>query len=239
MRRNESHIAFVGLGNMGARMAKNLIKHGKKVNVYDINPSAVTALEQAKPCNSPAEAASGASLVFTMLPNGEIVKEAILGDNGIFKEISKNALLVDCSTVEPRVAQELHSISKKNYIRFLDAPVSGGIVGAEAATLTFMVGGDKDSVNEITPVLLHMGSTVHYCGNVGNGQIAKICNNLVLVEIVTSTTGIYSTSISHCLEVGEMLLTDELSSFEVEGCGEKLRKVVMLLQGVAVCFKRF
>ncbi|XP_018575349.1 3-hydroxyisobutyrate dehydrogenase, mitochondrial isoform X2 [Anoplophora glabripennis] len=179
-KRHGSNIAFIGLGNMGSRMARNLIKKGCSLKIYDMVPSAKAAIQGATPCQSAEEAVKESSIVITMLPNGPIVKETILGEKGILDSVSKNSLIIDCSTVEPSVEQELSKIVGERGIRYLDAPVSGGIVGAEAATLTFMVGGEKKDVDEVEPILLHMGAKVHHCGKSGAGQIAKICNNLIL-----------------------------------------------------------
>lgn len=180
-------VAFIGIGNMGARMSKNLIKKGTKLRVYDVLPSAAQSVQGAVVCKSPAEAASEASIVITMLPDGSVVRDAVSGDNGILKGIKKGSLYVDCSTVEPKLAQELSQIAKENDIRFLDAPVSGGVTGAEAATLTFMVGGPKKDVDYVEPVLLRAGARLFHCGDYGAGQAAKLCNNLLLASSMIAT----------------------------------------------------
>lgn len=181
-------VAFIGLGNMGARMSKNMIKKGAKLRVYDVLPSAAQSIQGAEVCKSPAEAATGASVVITMLPDGSIVKDAVMGENGILKGISKGSLYVDCSTVEPKLAQELYDVANTNKIRFLDAPVSGGVTGAEAATLTFMVGGDKTDVDYVEPILLKAGARLFHCGGPGAGQSAKLCNNLLLACSMIATS---------------------------------------------------
>ncbi|KAG5893855.1 hypothetical protein JTB14_002581 [Gonioctena quinquepunctata] len=178
--RNASNVAFIGLGQMGTRMANNLIKKGQSLKVYDVVPSAAASVEGAQQCNSVEEAVKDASIVITMLPNGDVVKETLLGEKGILKGIPKKSLLVDCSTIEPKMAQELSNISKENSIRFMDAPVSGGVTGAQAGTLTFMVGGEDGDVKEVEPVLMKMGAKIFKCGSIGSGQIAKLCNNLIL-----------------------------------------------------------
>ncbi|KAJ8958774.1 hypothetical protein NQ314_006373 [Rhamnusium bicolor] len=147
----------------------------------------------------PEEASKDSAIVITMLPTGDIVKETLLGEKGILKGIPKNSLLVDCSTIAPKTAQDLSKIAKSNGIRFLDAPVSGGVVGAEAATLTFMVGGEEKDVNEVKPVLLQMGSKLHHCGTFGITMIGTAeAMNLgiklgldpkLLVSIVNVSTG--------------------------------------------------
>ncbi|CAH1365046.1 unnamed protein product [Tenebrio molitor] len=172
---------------MGARMATNLIKKGEVLRIYDVLPSNSKAVEGAQICNTPDEAVKDASVIITMLPNGDIVKDAVIGEKGILKSAPKGSLLVDCSTIQPQVAQELSKISKDNGINFLDAPVSGGVTGAQAGTLTFMVGGDRQVLSSVEPVLLKMGANVHHCGKPGAGQIAKLCNNLILAITMIGT----------------------------------------------------
>lgn len=172
---------------MGARMANNLIKKGQKLKVFDVMPSAMQNISGAQPCATPAEAAKDSSIIITMLPHGGVVKDTLLQDNGILKGMKKNSLLVDCSTIDPSMAQELSKIAKENNVRFVDAPVSGGIRGAQEATLTFMVGGDKKDMAEIEPVLLKAGSRLLHCGGPGAGQVAKICNNLILGATMAAT----------------------------------------------------
>nr|AEE61378.1 unknown [Dendroctonus ponderosae] len=178
--RPNSNVAFIGLGQMGTRMVNNLIKHGKQPRVYDVVPSAVSSIKGAIPRSSAEEAADGANIIITMLPNGQIVKDTVIGEKGILKKIGKNSLLLDSSTTGPQVARELYQAAKESSVRFLDAPVSGGVVGAQAGTLCFMVGGDEGDCKEVEPVLLHMGAKVLFCGDSGAGQITKLCNNLIL-----------------------------------------------------------
>lgn len=181
-------VAFIGLGNMGARMSKNMIAKGAKLRVFDVLPAAGQSIKGAEVCKSPAEAAEGASVVITMLPDGNIVRDAVMGKDGVLKGIPKGSLYVDCSTVEPKLAQELYDVAKQNQIRFLDAPVSGGVTGAEAATLTFMVGGDKTDVDYVEPILLKAGARLFHCGGPGAGQSAKLCNNLLLACSMIATS---------------------------------------------------
>lgn len=173
-------IAFIGLGNMGSRMATNLIKKGITLKVYDVSTEASKSIENAQICASPHEAVNNSSLIFTMLPDGDAVRSVVLGEKGIGKQMEKKSLLIDCSTIEPHVAREVYDASKVGEFNFVDAPVSGGITGAAAGTLTFMVGGDDGNVKEAMPYLNCMGSRVLHCGGPGAGQIAKHCNNLVL-----------------------------------------------------------
>ncbi|XP_045461338.1 probable 3-hydroxyisobutyrate dehydrogenase, mitochondrial [Harmonia axyridis] len=178
-RRNASTIGFIGIGNMGSHMAGHLVKKGEKVKVFDISPDAAKTVKGAHVCSSPVEAAQNSDIVFTMLPNGNVVKKTLL-EEGVLEAIPKKSLLVDSSTIEPKVSQELFEIANGKDVRFIDAPVSGGVTGAEAGTLAFMVGGNVEDVEYVKPVLLHMGARVFHCGKAGAGQIAKLSNNLIL-----------------------------------------------------------
>lgn len=178
--RYKSDVGFIGIGNMGQRMATNLVKKGRSVKVFDTSKAAAQSVTGAKVCSSPQEAATDVDFVITMLPEGEIVKEVLTAKDGILKGINKNTLLVDSSTINPKTAQELHEITKGAGIQFLDAPVSGGITGASAASLTFMIGGSEEIAKKVEPYLLQMGGRIMHCGGPGAGQIAKLCNNLIL-----------------------------------------------------------
>ncbi|XP_022913884.1 3-hydroxyisobutyrate dehydrogenase, mitochondrial [Onthophagus taurus] len=187
--RNQStDVGFIGIGNMGARMATNMIQKGLKLKVFDVVPNAAKSVAGATVCSSPKEAAQGCKVVITMLPDGGIVKETLEGKNGIMEGIDKNGLYVDCSTIDSSVAQDLYKTAKSNGFRFLDAPVSGGVTGAQAATLTFMVGGDKADLDFVEPILLKAGARVVHCGEPGAGQIAKVCNNLLLAASMTAVS---------------------------------------------------
>lgn len=173
-------VGFVGIGNMGVRMANNLIKKGRKLKVYDVSKAAAQSVTGAHVCSTPQEAATDVDLVITMLPEGATVKNVLTANDGILKGINKNSLLIDSSTIDPLDAQELHRIAKEAGIKFLDTPVSGGVTGAEAGTLTFMIGGDQEVAKKVEPYLMQMGGRIMHCGGPGAGQIAKLCNNLIL-----------------------------------------------------------
>ena len=162
-------IGFVGLGQMGRHMARNLIKSGQQVTVYDANPKAMTDF---KDCSAVSDLQDlKCETLITMLPNDSSVKN-------VYDELQcKPNLLIDCSTTSPQLARMLRD---KFGNALIDAPVSGGIVGAEKATLTFMVGGSSETFNKAEPILRLMGSNAIHCGENGTGQIAKICNNLLL-----------------------------------------------------------
>lgn len=172
---------------MGGRMATNLASKGTRLKVFDVVPAACKNVPNADVCSSPQEVAENSNVVITMLPHGKAVKEAILGEHGVLKKLTDNSILVDCSTVEPQLAQELHDVANRYGVRFVDAPVSGGVTGAEAGTLTFMAGGEETDISAVRHLLLQMGTTVLHCGKSGAGQTAKLCNNLILAASMTAT----------------------------------------------------
>jgi 3-hydroxyisobutyrate dehydrogenase len=175
-------IAFIGLGNMGGPMAHNLLKAGQKVYGFDLSEPALQHFAEAGGvvCQSPQDAARQADVVITMLPAAKHVKDVYLGDNGILSVLKAGAYCIDSSTIDPQTIQEIAEVAKARHISVCDAPVSGGTLGAQAGTLTFMVGAEHDTLIAVSSVLKHMGSNIVHCGDVGTGQIAKICNNLIL-----------------------------------------------------------
>jgi 3-hydroxyisobutyrate dehydrogenase len=175
-------IAFIGLGNMGLPMARNLLRAGHQVVGYDVVASALEAAARAgvRAADSAALATSGAECVITMLPEGRHVRDVYLGDQGIIARAGPDALLVDCSTIDVDSARAVHGAALERGLEMLDAPVSGGVAGAENATLTFMVGGSEQGVARARPILERMGKAVVHTGPAGNGQAAKICNNMIL-----------------------------------------------------------
>ena len=175
-------IGFIGLGNMGAPMAANLIKAGHQVTGYDLVPEAVAALVEkgGRAAASAAEAIAAADIVITMLPAGPQVREIYLGNAGVLGRARHGALLIDCSTIDVETARGVAAAAKRAGFDMLDAPVSGGVAGAEAASLTFMVGGEAEIFARAQPVLAAMGRTIVHAGPAGNGQAAKICNNMIL-----------------------------------------------------------
>lgn len=175
-------IAFIGLGHMGDPMAQNLIKAGHQLVVFDVVQAAIDkfrTLGQAI-ASSPKDAAAQAELVVTMLPSSPHVKSVYLGDNGVLAGAKSGTLLIDSSTIDPQTAREVAADAAKQNNPMIDAPVSGGTGGAVAGTLTFMVGGATDDYEKAKPVLAQMGKNIVHCGAAGNGQVAKICNNMLL-----------------------------------------------------------
>jgi 3-hydroxyisobutyrate dehydrogenase len=167
-------IGFIGLGNMGAPMAANLAKAGHEVTGFDV---AGVKAEGAGSAPSAAEAAKDRDVVITMLPDGPIVR-AVYAD--ILKAAKPGTLAIDCSTVDVPSARAVHDMARERGLLSLDAPVSGGVAGAEAATLTFMVGGSDEAFAKGAPLFAKMGRKAVHCGHGGAGQSAKICNNMIL-----------------------------------------------------------
>lgn len=178
-----ANIGFIGLGNMGAPMAANLVKAGHRVRGFDINAAALAALQQAggEIASGAADAARGAEFVITMLPAGEHVRDVWLHQGGLIEAVkSAGPLLIDCSTIDVASAREVTAAAKQAGLAMLDAPVSGGTTGAAAGTLTFMVGGDEAAFQRGLPILQAMGKNIFLAGGPGAGQAAKICNNMML-----------------------------------------------------------
>jgi 3-hydroxyisobutyrate dehydrogenase len=175
-------IGFIGLGNMGGPMARNLLKAGHKLRAFDVVKANLDAVVNAgaQAAGSAADAAMGAEVVLTMLPAGEHVRSVYLGDAGVIAAVAKGALLIDSSTIDVETARVVSAAAGQAGLAMLDAPVSGGVAGAEAATLTFMVGGPDDAFARGQPILQAMGKTIVHAGAAGNGQAAKICNNMLL-----------------------------------------------------------
>ena len=175
-------IGFIGLGNMGAPMAANLVKAGHQLSGFDIVPGRADALltKGGQPAATMAEAAAAGEVVITMLPAGPQVRAVYLGPDGIIAKAKKGALLIDCSTIDVETARLVTEEARKAGLEMLDAPVSGGVMGALAGTLTFMVGGTETAFQKGRPILSNMGRTIVHAGPAGSGQTAKICNNMML-----------------------------------------------------------
>ncbi|MEK0082942.1 3-hydroxyisobutyrate dehydrogenase [Benzoatithermus flavus] len=181
----EAHMAtigFIGLGHMGLPMARNLLKAGHVVQGFDLSTAAVNALATAGgvPAGSIAKVVADADIVVTMLPEGRHVRTVYLDQGGVFLSAPTSALLVDCSTIDVETARTVNAAAAARGFTMVDAPVSGGVAGAEAGTLTFMVGGTEAAFARAEPILAAMGKAVIHAGPAGNGQAAKICNNMML-----------------------------------------------------------
>jgi 3-hydroxyisobutyrate dehydrogenase len=175
-------IGFIGLGNMGLPMAQNLVKAGHAVAGFDISEYAAERLASGggTRASSAAEACEGAEFVITMLPAGEQVRDVYLGAGGVLAAVSPGTLLIDSSTIDVETARGVAQAAQTRGLAMIDAPVSGGVAGAQAATLTFMVGGPGEAFDRARPILEQMGNTIVHAGTAGNGQAAKICNNMIL-----------------------------------------------------------
>ena len=192
-------IGFVGIGNMGGPMAANLVGGGHSVRVFDLDAALVAGLvaQGAEAAGSVAEVAAGADAVVTMLPAGKHVAAVYAVDGGILGAADPGALLIDCSTIDVETSRVVHAEATEAGFEMVDAPVSGGVGGATAGTLTFMVGGSEAAFARAEPILSIMGKAVVHVGGPGNGQAAKICNNMIL--------GISMIAVSEAFALGQKL----------------------------------
>jgi 3-hydroxyisobutyrate dehydrogenase len=204
-----ARIGFIGLGNMGLPMAQNLIKAGHQIEGVDVNPAAVARLKAAGGVSveTAKVAAARADVVITMLPSGNEVREVYLGAGGIVEDANAGTLLIDCSTIDVETARSVAAEAEKKGLMMLDAPVSGGVTGATAATLTFMVGGSAQAFTRAESILQKMGKTIVHAGGPGNGQAAKICNNMIL--------GISMIAVSEAFVLAEQLGLDHQKLFDI------------------------
>lgn len=183
-------VAFYGLGNMGGPMAANLLKAGYQVCVYDLFPEAVEKLVAlgATTAESAQAVANDADVVVSMLPAGKHVKSLYIEEDGLIKVLNEGALVIDSSTIDAESAQVTAAALKEKGIEFIDAPVSGGVAGAAAGTLSFMVGGSSIAFEKAKPLLDVMGKNIFHAGEVGAGQVAKVCNNMLLSVLMVGTS---------------------------------------------------
>jgi 3-hydroxyisobutyrate dehydrogenase len=195
-------IAFIGLGNMGRFMARNLVRGGHTVIGHDVAAAALQELAQqgGRPASSVAECVHGADVVLTMLPAGRHVREVYTSADGVLAHCQAGALLVDSSTIDPATAREVAAQARERGAAMLDAPVSGGTGGAEAGTLTFMVGGAAEDLERARPVLQLMGKAIYHAGPSGAGQVVKMCNNMLLGIQMAGTCEALRLGIAHGLD---------------------------------------
>lgn len=184
------HIGFIGLGNMGGPMALNLLKAGYRLTVFDMVPDAVKKLTDAgaTAAEDVATTVKDADIVITMLPGSKHVQTVYLDANGVLAYAKEGALLIDSSTINADVARDVAAAAAQKKFRMLDAPVSGGTAGAAAGTLTFIVGGDAADLDTARPLLEKMGKNIFHAGASGAGQLAKICNNMLLAVLMIGTS---------------------------------------------------
>ncbi len=196
-------IAFIGLGNMGAPMAQNLVKAGFALTVFDLTPAAIETLKAAgaQATASAGEAAKDADIVVTMLPSTEHTQKVYLAPkDGVIAHAKPGTLFIDCSTINPDIAREVAKAARAKGFAMLDAPVSGGTAGAAGATLTFIVGGEKDALERARPLLEKMGKNIFHAGESGAGQTAKICNNMLLAIHMIGTAEALSLGVASGLD---------------------------------------
>lgn len=182
-----SRIGFVGLGNMGAPMARNLLAAGHDVKIFDLVAQAMDGVPGGKRQTSAGACATDVDIFISMLPAGRHVRDLYLGEDGVIAQAKAGTLLIDCSTIDPETARVVSAAAAERKLDMLDAPVSGGTAGAEAGTLTFMVGGSVDAVARARAVLDAMAKNVFHAGDSGAGQTAKVCNNMLLAVLMAGT----------------------------------------------------
>ncbi|MBX9840203.1 MAG: 3-hydroxyisobutyrate dehydrogenase [Xanthobacteraceae bacterium] len=202
-------IGFIGLGNMGLPMAQNLLKAGHKVQGFDVTKAPMDALAASGGTAAPGAkaAASGVEVVVTMLPAGQHVRDVYTGPDGVLSAAAGNTLLIDSSTIDVETARAVAAEAGSKGLPMLDAPVSGGVGGATAGTLTFMVGGSDAAFERARPILEKMGKTIVHAGGAGNGQAAKICNNMIL--------GVSMIAVSEAFVLAEKLGLDAQKLFDI------------------------
>lgn len=196
------HIAFIGLGNMGGPMALNLVRAGYRLSVFDLVPSAVQALVEAgaTAAATAADAVREADVVVSMLPASQHVKTLYLAAGGVLDTARAGTLLIDSSTIASQAAIEVATAAKARGFAMLDAPVSGGTAGAAAGTLTFIVGGEDDTLTRARPILEKMGKNIFHAGSNGAGQTAKICNNMLLGILMAGTSEAIALGVANGLD---------------------------------------
>ena len=181
----------MGLGHMGNPMCRNLLRHGHTLKAYDVVPELLRKLAAEKgveSATSAQDAARGVEAVITMLPSSPHVRTVYLGELGVLAAAALGLPLIDCSTIDPLTAREVAMDARAKGCGMIDAPVSGGVGGAEAGTLTFMVGGEARDFESAKPILQAMGKNIVHCGGAGTGQVAKICNNMMLAIGMIATS---------------------------------------------------
>ncbi len=226
-------VAFIGLGNMGGGMAANLVKAGFKVNAFDLMEANLKAAAEAgcTPVDCAKKAVEGVDYVVSMLPNGAIVESVYIDGDALLDVIPKTALVLDCSTIAPNNSRRVGAAAEKLGVQFVDAPVSGGVAAAAAGTLAFMVGGTEANFESAKVVLEAMGANIFRAGDVGAGQVAKICNNMLLAIHMSGTAEALQLGIDNGLD--PKALSDIM--LKSSGCNwslEKYNPVPGVMEGV-------
>ena len=195
-------VGFIGLGNMGGPMAKNLLKAGHQVSVFDLVPAACDALakEGALKASTARDAITDADYIISMLPAGKHVAETYMGESGLLEMIGTETCVLDCSTIDAETARKVGQTAQKSNIGFMDAPVSGGVAAAAAGTLSFMCGGAQDTFEKAKLILKDMGKNIFHAGPHGSGQVAKGCNNMLLAIHMLGTAEALAMGAKHNLD---------------------------------------
>lgn len=220
---NTHRIAFIGLGNMGGPMAANLVRAGYILRVFDLVPTAVQAAVAAgaMAATSAREAVADADIVISMLPASRHVEALYLGSEGVLDAIPEGALIIDSSTIAPASARKVAEAATVRGLSMLDAPVSGGTAGAQAGSLTFIVGGQSQALERARPVLAAMGKNIFHMGAAGAGQVAKLCNNMALGVIMAATGEAIALGAAHGLDakvLSQMMAVSTSRSWATEVC---------------------
>ena len=194
-------IGFIGLGNMGMPMAQNLIANGLKVKGFDVSEEVLKQASKNKieVCSANLQASKEIDVLITMLPNSEAVS-SVFNSESLLENIDPSILIIECSTISPKTSKELSLKASSLNLEMIDAPVSGGVKGAEEASLTFMVGGSVESVEKAKPILSMMGKNIFHAGDSGSGQIAKLCNNMLLAIHMSGTAEAISMGVKSGLD---------------------------------------
>lgn len=216
-----TQIAFFGTGNMGGPMAQNLLKAGFAVTVYDLNPTLTAPLAEAgaKVAATPAEAVEGVDCVISMLPHDGAVRGLYLGDAGLLARLPVGTLVIDCSTVSAECASQVSKEAHAGGLPMIDAPVSGGVAGAQAATLSFLCGGSDEDLERARPMLAAMGKNILHAGPAGAGAVAKICNNMLLAIHMIGTCEALQLGVDNGLDpkvLSEILLKSSGRNWSLE-----------------------
>ena len=216
-------VAFIGLGNMGGPMAKNLVAAGHSVTVFDLVPEACAELEAAGAgvADSAESAIAGAQYVITMLPAGKHVRAVYLGDggDGLLSKLDAGAVALDCSTIDAETARVVGEAARALGVGFMDTPVSGGVAAAAAGTLAFMCGGDAETFEKARVVLSDMGKNIFHAGPPGAGQVAKGCNNMLLAIHMIGTAEALEMGVRHGLDpkvLSEIMLASSGRNWSLE-----------------------
>jgi len=218
-----NRIAFIGLGNMGGPMAINLRKAGHTVSAFDLSADALAKVQAqgVEVAASAQAAAQGAHVVISMLPASRHVEALYLGEGGLLAQLAPGALVIDCSTIAPASAQKVAADAQARGLAMIDAPVSGGVAGATAGTLTFIVGGEAAALERARPLLQAMGKNIFHMGEAGAGQVAKLCNNMALGVIMAVTGEAIALGVAHGLDpkaLSQMMAVSTSRSWATEVC---------------------